>query len=286
MLRLTRLLSFHWAASLLAIGGCLFAADSQAQSKDDAVSVGAKLLKQFTDQVKPSTQPGSTQEPQGTSAQSATNEQSKGSGQSAGSSAAFDPMQPPKRLVGAQGVRLGMQAAEAFGVLENRGWKVFTSGSDTFTFKKGTSGLQMLVDQRKRVHTINFWQEFQNPSEGKFDIEQTRAELIPRYGPPMYDTFESSTPQQRSKVDQAQVQAHLQWSESPHATSYKQYMQATAPQKAAINNGPRLDAVIGRTVVRLNFTWRALPNQISEDYTRQREAEKAAAPTKKLSIDQ
>lgn len=191
----------------------------------------------------------------------------------------YDPLAPPKRLVGVHGVKLGGSIAESNALLEQRGWE-FVSGGDsgfgqTAVWRKGNMDLNFKADRRGRIDKISFQQQFKDSADGQFDIAQVRQELIARYGPPMFDVDGKDR----------YAEARLQWSESPFARSYQAMTSATQPQKDQIIRGPRLDANVNRSSLRLSFNWGALGMQVTEETTRKSNAEADNAPKKKAALE-
>lgn len=189
---------------------------------------------------------------------------------------AYDPLAPPKRLVGVHGVKLGGTVVESNALLEAKGW-TFANGGDGGSgphalWRKGALTLQYKADRRGRIDSVKLTQEFKSPAEGQFDVAQVRQELIARYGSPVFDTV-------------GKAGAHLQWTESPHARSYKEMTSATQPQKDQIQRGPFLDAGVTPSQLNLSFTWSGLAMQISDDYMRQKKVESENAPKKKAALD-
>lgn len=192
----------------------------------------------------------------------------------------YDPLAPPRRLVGVHGVKLGGSLVDSNALLEQRGWAFANGGAGTYggqhaVWRKGNMELSYNTDRRGRIDKISYLQQFKDPAEGQFDIAQVRQELIARYGSPMFDVD--------GKDRYAEVR--LQWSESPHAQSYKAMTAATQPQKDQITRGPRLDANVTRSSLRLSFNWGGLAMQITEDNTRQSQAAADNAPKKKAALD-
>ncbi|MBL8326957.1 MAG: hypothetical protein JNJ89_18560 [Rubrivivax sp.] len=198
--------------------------------------------------------------------------------------ASFDPLAPPKRLVGVQGVRLGMPIAETHEFLQQRGWIYVTTpgdgqGGTRALWRKGGLELDLGAEKAGRIDRISFRQVYE-PGTGQFHMRLVREELIERFGPPMFDPFGRPG----STIGPAS-QVKLQWSESPQARSYDSFMAASPEQKQQINLGPRLDADIERARLNMTFSWRGLSAQAAAQASERARAQAASAPARRPALE-
>ena len=186
----------------------------------------------------------------------------------------FDPMAPPKRLVGTQGVRLGATVEEASALLKSRGWLNLPDGDDPQmkSYSQWSKGHLRLLFKASpygsphgRIHSIRFLQSYENPAEGQFNVDEVRRDLIARYGPPRRELLPS-----------------MQWSESPpHAVSSR----ATMDAQLIMGGAPKLDATLLRNRVDLLFNWANLEFQPAREELRRQKNAADNAPKTKVELD-
>ena len=184
----------------------------------------------------------------------------------------FDPMAPPKRLVGTQGVRLGATVEEASALLKSRGWLSMASDAGWTSYSQWSKGQLRLLfkaspsgSPHERIHSIRFYQSYENPAEGQFNVDEVRRDLIARYGPPRRELL----PQ-------------MLWSESPpHAVSSR----ATMDAQLIMGGAPKLDAMLLRNRVELLFKWANLEFQPAREELRRQKNAADNAPKTKVELD-
>lgn len=273
----------------------LAADDASAPSKkvDRAVSAAERLVDQVTrvrDRLKP-TKPDGTGTRSGTAAATRTAAATAADTAVAADGAApgvavaprpdtgsggatFDPLAPPKRLIGVQGVNLGATRRDAIALLKKRGWDNPATEylGDDFqqdsTWQKGPLKLGFKTTPHAspegRILFIVFVQKYKNPAEGQFDVNKLHDDLVAKFGP-SHGKLPSIT-----------------WYEGPPQSVVKA---ASLDQQVVMSRGPKLSALIARDSLRLVFNWQNLEMEPVRELLRRQKAEADSAPKKNAALE-
>jgi hypothetical protein len=188
---------------------------------------------------------------------------------------ATEALQPPQRLVGVQGVRLGVNSKPAVDRLLQQGWRRTHSVNQDVSLQNKSQLLVIAHDARGRVIRVTYTDVPSGPVGGGmlFEPKAVRTSLIERYGTPALDSS-----------NQGGHVWELHWTES--ALQYPSGRRHSMSDQAAYarHAGPKLNARIAQSSVRMTFEWLAFSRQSKAEEAQAQQQARDNAPRKKLSL--